>query len=148
MSIFFDFALKSGLIFISSWILPRKVFLDFNGARLFFQKISAMKRFLCKFFLLTRNSDQGLMNDRYYFEKTRSSEIILRFQNKLLVSVVLTNCFRKKFSIFLNFAFICYIFVVQQLFVPIQISLFTYFLGVVNESRQIIQCCYLMSVLT
>ena len=136
MSILLACAVTSGLIFIS-WILTRKVFLDFNRARLF-SKYFRYEEVFFLFFLLTKNSDQGLVNERYYFKKTRSNEIELRFQNRLLVLVVLTNSFRKKnFNFFLNFAFICYNFVVQQPIVPIQRP--SYFLEVIKESRHIIQ---------
>ena len=102
----------------------KKSFSRFQWGATFFQNISAMKRIYVNFFLLTRNLDLGLMNDRYYYKKTRSNEIVLRFQNKLMVLVVLTNCFRKKIFnfFFLNFAFIYFIFVVQELIVSIQRS--------------------------
>ena len=55
-----------------------------------------------------------------------------------MVLVDLTNCFRKKFlNFFLEFCFNYFIFVVQRLIVPIKSS--SYFVGVINESRQIIQ---------
>ena len=65
------------------------------------------KIFYVKLLLLTRNSNQGSMSDRYHLQKkTRLNEIFTRFQRKLMVFEALTNCFRKIiFYVILEFHF-------------------------------------------
>ena len=60
-------------------------------------------------FLLTRISNQGSLNDRYYLKKKQSStRLYYGFRVKSVVSMALTNCFNKKnFINFLKFALIC-----------------------------------------
>ena len=58
------------------------------------------------------------MNDGYFIQKTGPDKNIVRFQNKLIVFVALTNCFCKNFYVLLEFRFYLFSFCCPMTYCP------------------------------